>query len=162
MLARPDMSPEATPLVLCICGSTDLALWGANLAERLKRQFAQAGIKDVISEADAAARTGPVIVVRADAIIDPPLIAVLRERPGLLLMSEGFGESLPLAIHAAPGTAAAAIANLSGNPDGSFSASTPSQLKADFWKSLRKPIASASTISPGACSWAPTRAQPTS
>ncbi|MBL8908709.1 MAG: CDP-alcohol phosphatidyltransferase family protein [Rhizobiales bacterium] len=138
MLARPDMSPEAMPLALCICGTTDLALWGSNLAERLKRQFAQAGITDVLSEADAPRREGPVIVVRADSVIDAPLIAVLRERPGLMLMSEGFGASQPLAIHAAPGTAAAAIASLSGSPGGPFTASTPSALKADFWKSLRK------------------------
>lgn len=141
MLARPEMSrapSDALPVALCICGTTDLTLWGSNLAERLKRQFAQAGIRDVVSEAEASSRNGPTILVRADAVIDPPLIALLRDRPGLLLMSEGFGESQPLAIHAAPGTAVAAIANLSGHTDGSFSASTPTALKANFWKALRK------------------------
>lgn len=142
MLARPETSrADALPLALCICGATDLSLWGHNLAERLKRQFAQAGIRDVVSEADAADRGGPVIVVRADSVIDPPLIGVLREHPGLMLMSEGFGESVPLAIHAAQGTAEAACATLSGQrpPDEAlFSPRAPSALKADFWKSLRK------------------------
>ncbi|MFO0991648.1 MAG: CDP-alcohol phosphatidyltransferase family protein [Hyphomicrobiales bacterium] len=141
MLARPEMpraQADALPLALCICGTTDLTLWGSNLAERLKRQFAQAGIKIVVSEAEASGRNGAVVFVRADAIIDPPLIALLRDRPGLMLMSEGFGESQPLAIHAGPGAAASAIGNLTGRSDGSFSASTPSALKADFWKALRK------------------------
>jgi phosphatidylglycerophosphate synthase len=128
-------------MALCICGTTDLALWGSNLAERLKRQFAQAGIRDVISEADAPGRRGPVILVRADAVIDAPLIAALRDRPALLLMSEGFGDSQPLAIHAGQGNAAAALDSLSGRPSPDaalFSATTPTELKADFWKSLRK------------------------
>jgi len=144
MLARPEASRTGTaalPVALCICGTTDLALWGLNLADRLKRQFAQAGIKDVITEAEAETRNGPVIAVRADAVIDPPLIALLRDRAGLLLLSEGIGESHPLAIHADIGVAPSAIDILAGRkPPGQagFDASTPSALKADFWKALRK------------------------
>ena len=79
------------PLALCICGSTTLAIWGRNLAERLRHQFAQAGIGSLLTESEARAHRGPLILVRADSVIDAPLIAVIRDTRGLLLMTENDG-----------------------------------------------------------------------
>jgi len=139
--AEPMQRAAALPVALCILGSTSLKLWGLGLDERLKRQVAQAGIADVVSEAEARQRRGPVILVRADAVLDAPLIQLLRDTPGLLLMSDGPAPLRALAAHLAEGDFDAALACVAGRarelPVGLI-ARAPSELKADFWKTLRK------------------------
>jgi phosphatidylglycerophosphate synthase len=138
----PMQRVAALPVALCLVGSTSLKLWGLGLDERLKRQFAQAGIADVLTEAQARRRRGPVILVRADAVLDAPLIYLLRDSPGLLLMSEGPAPSQALAAYLAEGDFDTALDSLAGRVPGQvpagFMARAPSELKADFWKALRK------------------------
>jgi hypothetical protein len=62
---------------VCILGRSDERLWGKTPAERLTRQFAQAGVTRVMSMTRRAASGGPVILVRADAVLDQPLVAIL-------------------------------------------------------------------------------------
>ena len=74
--------------VLCLVGASRLSLWSLTPAERLIRQFAREGITTTISPADAPGHNGPIIFVRADAVIDQPLIPVLIKRPNLLLVGD--------------------------------------------------------------------------
>ena len=138
----PTQRVAALPVALCLVGSTSLKLWGLGLDERLKRQFAQAGIADVLSEAQARQRGGPIILVRADAVLDAPLIQLLRDSPGLLLMSDGPAPSQALAAHLTTGDFDVVLDSLAGRvvgrPPSGLKARAPSELKADFWKALRK------------------------
>jgi phosphatidylglycerophosphate synthase len=62
----------------------------------------------------------------------------LKDRPGVLLLSDGDGAA-PLAVQAAADQLAAARARLLGQaPPGRFTELQPAELGADFWKALRK------------------------
>ena len=123
---------------LCIIGASEHKLFGLTPAERLRRQFARAGVKRIVSEAEAAQQAGPVVVVRADAVIDQPLVGILAQRIGLLLLSDDAAVS-PLAVQVSPADLAAALARLRGAPHaGEFEETRSAGLKADFWKALRK------------------------
>lgn len=107
------------------------------------RMFAKLGIVDVIDEADLPALARPVIVVRADAVIDAPLIPLLAEEKGLLLIGDEMGHEKPVATHAAPEHAAEAADVLVGTTDRipvflKHKAKRPDQLDAAYWKGLRK------------------------
>ena len=65
--------------VLCILNAPQQKLWSLSLSERLRKQFAIAGLTQTVSEAEAATHNGPVILVRGDAVIDQPLIPVLLQ-----------------------------------------------------------------------------------
>ena len=128
---------------MCFVGSSDVELWGMTPAERSMRIFTRNGVTNVISETDLGTATSPVIVMRADAVIDVPLIPVLIGEPGLVLMGDGLGHEKPLAVHAGPGQAAAAAEVLThGNDRMSaelpFQARRPDQLGATYWQALRK------------------------
>ncbi|MGI9462650.1 MAG: hypothetical protein ACR2OM_01845, partial [Aestuariivirgaceae bacterium] len=62
-------------------------MFGLTTSERLKRQFALAGINEIVSPDEARLRNGPVIILRSEAVIDQPLIPVLAKRPNLMLVS---------------------------------------------------------------------------
>ena len=96
----------------------------------------------MISEAEAASRGGPVIVVRADAVIDAALDRPASGSPGPAPDERGIrrtatacntrrnrhdGSCIRLLVWTPP-----------SNDEALFLASTPSALKADFWKALRK------------------------
>ena len=83
--------------VLCIVNAPEQKLWSLSLAERLKKQFAIAGLAQTVSEAEAITHNGPVILVRGDAVIDQPLIPVLLKRPNFLLLSDGTENPMPIA-----------------------------------------------------------------
>jgi hypothetical protein len=74
---------------VCILGRCDERLWGKTPAERLTRQFAQAGVGRVMSIDEARGHGGPVILVRADAVLDQPLIGIVVAKPGLALIGQG-------------------------------------------------------------------------
>ena len=125
---------------LCITGQSAVSLFGHSAAERIRRQFARAGITTCLAPAAAAQHDGPVIVVRADAAIDQPLIAVLIETPKLLLVGESPIGPAPLAAHVRAGEVAATISNLAGATSTALdlNARSPGQLDVKFWKALRK------------------------
>ncbi len=158
--AEPVVPRRFTP-VLCITGEAGPALWGSTLAERLALQFAKEGVKDTVSPAEAGRHNGPVVVVRADAVIDQPLIPVLLKRPNLLLIGEGAGGRTPVAAQVQGAQAAAIAEVLAGRrevtPELKLLQRTPAELDADFWKALRKretPYAMAvSPANRGAVEW---------
>ena len=110
------------------------------MAERLIKQFAQAGLAEIVDEARAVTRNGPVILVRGDAVIDQPLIAELLKRPNFLLLSDDANEQV-VAVNLRSADAALGLAILKGSKPPStakFLARSPSQLDMDFWQTLRK------------------------
>ena len=127
--------------VLHIVGANDRSLWSLSLPDRLAKQFSDAGVIEIVDEARALQHTGPVVLVRADAVIDQPLVSVIPKRPNFLLLSDDVDNPLPLAACVRSADVKAAIDVLNGNQPVSSAkllARTPSQLGADFWKVLRK------------------------
>jgi phosphatidylglycerophosphate synthase len=127
--------------VLCIVAAPEQRLWSLSLAERLKKQFAKAGLEQVVEEEAAAKHNGPVILARGDAVIDQPLIQVLLKRPSFLLLSDE--PTNPQAVAASVrGADVSRVADvLRGKKpyaEARLLARRSSQLDMDFWKSLRK------------------------
>lgn len=126
---------------LCIVGASDLSLWSLTPAERLVRQFTRQGAIAVVTLEEARRRNGPVVFVRADAVLDAPLVPVLLKRPNLVLMGEGAEGQAPCAVTLGGGEADSALAILAGEPPDArlkLITRTPAGLDANFWKALRK------------------------
>ncbi len=127
---------------LCIVGANGPSLYGLTPRERLQRQFERAGVSTVLSPEAAAVHGGPVIVVRAAAVIDQPLIAALIATPQLLLLGDGPKGEVALAAHVQPPGVPAACQALANGAPGSaglaLNAKTASELDVKFWKALRK------------------------
>jgi phosphatidylglycerophosphate synthase len=125
--------------VLCLVGDGQQKLWSLTLTDRLIKQFAKEGLSDVVDEATAGKHLGPVVMVRADAVIDQPLIPVLLKRPNFLLLNDDAKS--PLAASVRGGDVAEVAEILRGTrplKGAKLLARAPSQLDTDFWKSLRK------------------------
>ena len=133
------MTDASTP-ALCIVGRCDETLWGRTPADRLERQFAQAGVSRVMSSDEAGAYDGPVVLVRADAVLDQPLVAILVREPGLALVGQGPEGAAPLAAHVDAGAldAAARLLAQGGDAPAGLDLRVPADLDAAFWKGLRK------------------------
>jgi phosphatidylglycerophosphate synthase len=135
------MTSDKNP-VLCIVGRCDERLWGKTPPERLTRQFAQAGVSRVMSVDEARRHDGPIILVRADAVLDQPLVGILVGKPGLALIGQGPDGPSPVAANMRCETFDTAAKWLSGNdfsgsPQG-LDVRRPADLDAAFWKGLRK------------------------
>ena len=127
--------------VLCILNAPQQKLWSLSLAERLKKQFAAAGLAGTVSEAEARMHNGPVILVRGDAVIDQPLIPVLLKRPNFLLLTDESASPSPIAASVRGSDVSRTIEILLGSKslaDAKLLARAPAQLDMEFWKSLRK------------------------
>lgn len=129
----------ATPAI-CVVGECELRLFGLTPSERLSRQLAALGKFRFLAVGELDNPQTSVVLVRADAVIDAPLLPVIIRQPNLILLSSD-GKT-PLAAHATVGSIDSAMEILTGNaglPEkGSFLVQSPASLKADFWKSLRK------------------------
>lgn len=140
---RPDKkSPlQAFTPKLCIVGDSAFDLFGLSGADRLRRQFARAGLTEEIALADIGTHGGPIVIVRADAVIDQPLVQALLKRPNFVLTTDGAGQRLPVAGNLR-GAEARAFADATANST-TFSAAgvlqrAPGEVDANFWKALRK------------------------
>jgi phosphatidylglycerophosphate synthase len=133
------MASASTP-ALCILGRCDVRLWGKTPAERLRRQFAQVGVSRVLSLEEARGQGGPVILARADAVLDQPLVAILVRQHGLALAGQAPDGDTTLAAHVGPGEigAAARLLEQGGEAPGLLDVRVPADLGAAFWKGLRK------------------------
>lgn len=126
---------------LCILGTSDVRLFGKTLPERIAVQFAREGLSRRINEDEAAAYIGPIIFVRADAVLDPPLIAGLIKRPNLLLLaSEANAPTIVAGNIRARDLAAvqSAIASKTVPAIPGLISRAPADLEVSFWKALRK------------------------
>lgn len=127
---------------LCFVGTSDIRLWSLTPVERLRRQFAREGVTAEISIDAAAHYNGPVIFLRADAVLDQPLIPILAKRPNVLIIGTTGQTSAPLAVQMTGQHAGAVteilLDGIEPSPDLQLLARTPDQLDAKFWKALRK------------------------
>jgi hypothetical protein len=123
---------------LCIVGTSHVKLFGLSGEERLRRQFARVGVINEIAAADLVKHQGRVILARADASLDQPLIQTLLQQPGLVLTTE---QGTALAGHIESGETellAEVFQDSAAKLSSQFNYRAPSQLDAKFWKSLRK------------------------
>ena len=137
---------------LCILGQSGETLWGRTPAERLQRQFALVRVTRVLTLDEALKGGGPAVLVRADAVLDQPLVAILAGRPGLALIGEGPDGQMPVAAHveARDVDAAARLLAGDGGADPALDMRAPGDLDAAFWKGLRKrETPYAFTVAPG-------------
>jgi phosphatidylglycerophosphate synthase len=121
--------PSHHPL-LRIVGASELRLWSHTPAKRLALQFAKEGIYEQNKTAAS------IILIRADAVLDPPLIPILASNFNLTLLAD---DGTPIAAHVPRSDAATAEKQLlQGKPPQGIPVKKPADFGADFWKALRK------------------------
>jgi phosphatidylglycerophosphate synthase len=127
---------------LCIVGDSSVRIWSRNTADRLIIQFARAGVDHVLDPEQAALGATPVIMVRADAVLDQPLVRILIERSNFVLSAGAPAPRVPIAAHVMPSDAIALAAALrEGRLDRllpHLAVRSPEELDAAFWQNLRK------------------------
>ena len=119
----------------------DQVLWAKSLSERLVALFQREGVQNFVSTTDLSAHDGPVVLVRADAVIDGPLIAYLVQNPDTALLSDDESVDDVIAAHISANAASAmeAIANRQALPGTlKIDAQRPNTLNTSFWSKLRK------------------------
>lgn len=142
--SRPASAPESdeTPCV-CFVGTCGVQLWGMSPAERLMRILSKHGVVDIVDESDLSTLTRPVIVARADAVIDVPIAPLLATETTLVLLGEELGHEKPIAIRVPPEHAVDAARTVRGDEERipvflRNKAKRPEDLDASYWKGLRK------------------------
>lgn len=136
--AAPDMP------VVYIVGRCDIRIWHLSTRERLERSFAAAGIDDIRQAPTPLPESGRVILVRADLVYDPAIVAALSETSDLLLdAAADQGISYPVAAHVAASDTARAAALLEGgglhdDPPAGVRRRTVDQLHGAHRQALRK------------------------
>jgi phosphatidylglycerophosphate synthase len=136
---RPAAASARSGLALCILGDSSIRLFGKTLPERIAVQFARAGLVHRLTPDEARNHDGPVIAIRADAVIDQPLVDGLLGKPDLLLLASDT--AVPVAAHVSAAQLPAIQAAMLGNstPDiPGIEARAPADLDVAFWKALRK------------------------
>lgn len=111
------------------------------MADRLRRQFAREGLTDEISLVEARSHNGPILLVRADAVIDQPLIAGLIKRPSFVMTSNGDGTSQIVVGNVRANDLPAIEKMIEGGeakPLPGLLMRSPSDMDVGFWKALRK------------------------
>jgi phosphatidylglycerophosphate synthase len=131
-----------TAPALCLIGKASVRLWSHETAKRLAIQFCRAGAGKVLDENEVAAHDGPIVLVRADAVLDQPLIPILLSRLNLLLLGDGSAGKVPVAAHVSPQDARPIIELLKGRLEQPYPphlvVRSPADLDASFWQHLRK------------------------
>jgi phosphatidylglycerophosphate synthase len=126
--------------VVVIVGDCGVRLFSLTPRQRLERQLSKLGNCPVVALEEARTHQGPVVIIRADVVLDAPLLPVLLKRPNLILLASD--ESTPVAAHVPTDKIDEAIALLeSGSSDHQSTrllVRSPASLDADFWKTLRK------------------------
>jgi phosphatidylglycerophosphate synthase len=146
--AKPQLFSDSAPAkladfkpVLCIHGDDSFTCFGLTGKQRLLRQFGRAGLADTVTAEQATSHKGPVILVRADAVIDQPLIDVMIKRPNMVLTTEKADGKTPIAANLR-GTDAGLLLKAwdAGKPlfAPTLLQRAPSELDADYWQKLRK------------------------
>lgn len=145
--ARPPVTeleiapPQNYQAAFCIVGSDGPPMFGLSARERLRRQFARAGITSEIAIEAAEKHRGPLIIVRAAAVIDQPLIDVIIKRPGLVLTTEAADGKAVVAANIRSSDMKVVIENMEGKPAPLpllLLQRAPSEVEAAYWKALRK------------------------
>ncbi len=137
------MQSARTPetISLCILGNSDVQLWGMSPATRIERAFGRAGIKNTIAESDLTDNTGPVILVRGDAVLDEPLTGHLAACENLMILGNGSADPVPVAAHVSADNGcktADAIKSEAKTALPGVKIQSPGDIDANYWKALRK------------------------
>ena len=134
-------APEAGA-VLYIIGDCAERIWNERPAERLEKAFSHKEVPRLVSREDVISHSGPVIMVRADAVLDVPVVQALVEKPEIVLLAGDGGQGGAVAAHAPAGTAVEILRYLEADtPDclpAGFRAETTASLGASYWQALRK------------------------
>jgi phosphatidylglycerophosphate synthase len=138
--------------VLMLVGRSGQRIWGRTTEERLRLQFERAGVAPAAVD-DPAALAGNagdedcVILVRANAVLDPPLVEALVHNRGILLMADNAEVPIAASVPAVL-AAQAAKALRAGDlpPDLPLRACHAGELGVNFWKRLRKREAPAALL----------------
>jgi phosphatidylglycerophosphate synthase len=133
--------PAAAILGDC-AGDRGVEIWNETPRARLIRALARLGITRVLNEAEVPDHSGALLLFRADAVFDAPILKALIAEPGLVLTGSAPGTSQPLAAHAPPGALADAMALLRSQTAKPNTAGlkiiSPAELGASYWHALRK------------------------
>src|SRR5690606_37377537 len=96
---------DPVPAVALIVGEGTVALWQVEPVERLRRELAARGIRDLRRDPrDLPPGGGPVVVLRADFVFDPTLVRAVAATLGLALLAADADEVV--AANVARGAAA--------------------------------------------------------
>jgi phosphatidylglycerophosphate synthase len=126
---------------LCIIGNSDLKVFGLTLADRLRRQFSREGVIEEISFEDALSHGGPILLVRADAVIDQPLIAGLLKRPSFIITASADNSNVVIAGNIRANDLPTVVAQIESGqttPITGLMMRSPADMDVGFWKALRK------------------------
>lgn len=85
MQASATIEPQASRPAGRIVGRCDLRLWRLSQAERWRRTLGRSGIGPVAEDDAPLPASGPVVLVRADYVLDDGLVKALAATPGCLL-----------------------------------------------------------------------------
>lgn len=137
-----DGSKTAGPAQVRLVGRSDVRIWDTNPAARLERAFSKAGATDVGDLTAAPPRSGPVVLVRADAVLDGPVIEGLLRARDVVLVGDQVGAGEPLAAVAPAGRVDEVAAwlergSLDDLPPG-LTPVRPRELCSSYWGALRK------------------------
>ncbi len=131
-------APEPSRLTACLIGDGSRSVWYEASGARLRRSLAQAGVTAVVPEESLSGCAGQVILLRTDAVYDPPVIRALLQQPGVALLSGEPQSGVPLAAHAPKGSEAAAYLRGERPLPGDLKEITTGELGAAYWHALRK------------------------
>ncbi len=118
-----------------------MKLWDMSPATRLQRAFRRAGITNIIAESDLGENTGPVILVRGDAVLDEPLSTHLVANENLMILSNGTEDSVPIVAHVSADNSIKTAEAIKGEIKKELPGvkiQSPGDLDANYWKALRK------------------------
>ena len=139
--SRHAATRQTAPPAFCMIGQCPVKLWGRTPADRYRRAFRLIGVGQEISNSKLDAQALGAILVRADSVLDTPLISHLANSPGLALTGTGSLANTVLGIHAPPGQADLARRVIEGDigiATSPFEPASPDDLALEFWSRLRK------------------------
>ncbi len=138
-IATPELVVEAKSYsaAFCFVGNDSTRLWGMTAAERARKLLAREGVTQELSLEQASTYPGPLVIMRADAVIDGALIPALAKRPNFILVSST--QALAANVRAADLPLIVDILESKVTADGGkFLVRSPEELQVSFKKSLVK------------------------
>jgi len=124
---------------LVIVGDCDVRLWGRTAQERIARQFRRVGVSRVADAGTAGSETGAVVMVRADMVLDAPLVAALAKTPNIVLTKEDHAVAAHVPASDAPQIETLILEKTPPEPlPQTVHAVSVDDLDTEYWHALRK------------------------
>lgn len=95
------MKREENNMTLSVCffGESPVKIWGMTCRERMVRVLGAMGGVRIVADLAVLHANAPVLILRADHLIDDRLIHYLAATPDMLLLNEDGGEKTAVAAH---------------------------------------------------------------